>query len=107
MRCTDMITCPVVRVVKNFFPSYKRGGEGGDTIVHEWKVLRGVDLQYDRENRENREHLKYLRSVTCVMTNHNNIRTRELASKPHTNERSCLQFSFLMHNWLFSCKTIT
>ena len=79
-----MITCPVLRVVKKIFPSYKRGGEGSDSMVHDWKVLRGVDLQCDRENRE---HLKYLRSVECVMTNHSkiNIRTRELATKPQTN----------------------
>ena len=36
-------------------------------MVHDRKVLRGVDLQCDRANRE---HLKYLRSVKCVMTNH-------------------------------------
>ena len=41
------------------------------------------------------------------MTNHSNIKTRELATKPQTNERSCLQFSFLMPDWLFSYKTIT
>ena len=52
---------------KKNFPSYKRGGEGSDSTVHDWKVLRGVDLQCDRENRE---HLKYLRSVEYVMTNH-------------------------------------
>ena len=34
------------------------------------------------------------------------IRTRELATKPQTNERSCLWFSFLMPDWLFFCKTI-
>ena len=51
-------------------------------MAHDWKVLREMDLQYDRENRE---HLKYLRSVKCVMTNHSNIRTRELAPKPQTN----------------------
>ena len=53
-------------------------------MVHDCKVLRGVDLQCDRENRE---HLNYLRSVKCVMTNHSkiNIRTRELATKPQTN----------------------
>ena len=55
---------------KTFSPRIRgegRGGEGSDSMVHDRKVLRGVDLQCDRENRE---HLKYLRSVKCVMTNH-------------------------------------
>ena len=34
------------------------------------------------------------------------IRTHELATKPQTNKRSCLRFSFLMPDWLFSSKTI-
>ena len=34
------------------------------------------------------------------------IRTCELATKPQTNWRSCLWFSFLMTDWLFSCRTI-
>ena len=67
MRCMAMIICPALRVVKKIFPSYKGGREGSDNMVHDWKVLRGVELQCDRENRE---HLKYLRSVKCVMTNH-------------------------------------
>ena len=35
------------------------------------------------------------------------MRTCKLATKPQTNQRSCLQFSFFMSDWLFSCNTIT
>ena len=35
------------------------------------------------------------------------IRTRELATKLQTNQSSCLRFSFLNTDWLFSCETIT
>ena len=35
------------------------------------------------------------------------MRTRKLATKPQTNQRSCLQFSFFTSDWLFFCNTIT
>ena len=35
------------------------------------------------------------------------MRTCKLATKLQTNQRSCLQFSFFMSDWLFSCNTIT
>ena len=33
--------------------------------------------------------------------------THKLATKPQTNQRSCLQFSFFTSDWLFTCNTIT
>ena len=35
------------------------------------------------------------------------MRTCKLATKPQTNQHSCLQFSFFTSDWLFSCNTIT
>ena len=35
------------------------------------------------------------------------IKTCKQATKPRTNSHSCLQFTFLMPDWLFSCTMIT
>ena len=35
------------------------------------------------------------------------MRTHKLATKPQTNQRSCLQVSFFTSDWLFTCNTIT
>ena len=53
-----------------------------------------------------REHWKYLRNVVLWPITEK-IRTCELATKPQTNWCSCLWFSFLAPDWLFSCNTVT
>ena len=59
-------------------------------------------LQCDRENRE---HLKCLRNVYCVMTNQ--CKDHDTRTSHKTTNWSCLRFSFLTPDWLFSCNTIT
>ena len=58
-------------------------------------------------DRENRELLKYFKNVYCVKTNHSKDQDIRASHKSQTNQRSCLLFSFLTPDWLFSCNTIT
>ena len=55
-------------------------------------------------NSENREHLKNL-IVYWPLTI--KFRIRKQTSKPQTNYRCCLRFSYLTPYWLISCNTIT
>ena len=52
-------------------------------------------------NSENHEHLIYFGNIYCVITKH---RTYEQTTKPQINYRCCLQFSYLMFDWLLPHK---
>ena len=58
-------------------------------------------------NSENPWTHENFRNVDYVVTNHNNVRTWKQTSKPQTNYRCCLRFSFLMPYWLIPPNTVT
>ena len=59
-----------------------------------------LPLLFLSSNLENCVHLKYFGNVYCVMTNHIGDQDKRANHKPQTNYCCCLQFSYLMSDWL-------
>ena len=66
-----------------------------------------IDTSFLLSNSENCEHLKNSRNADCVLANHNKVQDTKQTSKPQTNSRCFLQFSYLSPYWLISRNTIT